>query len=652
MGKAKKMRSTSHKKKATPSGGPTPAELEQYAGMPRDQAEMFHGLSNVQGSIREATCVTLATMFGDIRSDDEERKAREKLQRMVDAGLLKKLVPLVVDPLKMVRLHALGALRNISVTGGIDVCEVMTHESVITPLARIVAEAATEERFEKNDLHALQVLEQAIALLANLCESCQAAINELTRANLLDPIMLVARHARAHAALHLEALKLLLLVTESNPALDEIFGHNAQYQQILGELIQADEASVPLQRRLHAVGVATNVSAIMQSEENVAKLLPIVETALAYDAVHVVQLAQQAAELWKEAHASVYDDDNVDLEPITDEMRERHDQAQLKCRTWKESVQTLTLALELVADIAAGSSDDDAEEDEWASDDEDAMEQYAETQMDTEHGAAALAGSPVAKVLGQSRVLALCLAILQGLLSTPALSEATIVADFEKMRLRVCNALNNLVQLVPSAVLRDELLPQLFRHFCTLYRHLKSESSGRAFSFDAAESSTHDLEAAATSAMWSVLRRAAAEKQPVPIAAEDAELLMHGALQSSSVETRLNTIGMLGCVGQQSRDAQENAVIGRCLLSSLSDSSLEVVAEALNAVFDVYGDEQFDAAFAQLGFLPALEATAAAVKAKLRADQRQLDRDLVAHVKETQLNLARFIKYKKKHLRA
>ncbi|GLD95004.1 hypothetical protein PINS_up003629 [Pythium insidiosum] len=152
--------------------------------------------------------------------------------------------------------------------------------------------------------------------------------------------------------------------------------------------------------------------------------------------------------------------------------------------------------------------------------------------------------------------------------------------------------------------------------------------------------------------MWSVLRRAGAEKRPMPIAAEDAELLMHGALQSASVDTRLNTIGMLGCVGQQSRDANENAVIGRCLLSSLSDASLEVVTEALNAVFDVYGDEQFDAAFAQLGFLPALESTAAAVKAKLRAEQRQLDRDLVAHVKETQLNLARFIKYKKKHLRA
>ncbi|GLD95001.1 hypothetical protein PINS_up003626 [Pythium insidiosum] len=44
MGKAKKMRSTSHKKKASPTGGPTPAELEQYAGMPRDQAEMFHGV--------------------------------------------------------------------------------------------------------------------------------------------------------------------------------------------------------------------------------------------------------------------------------------------------------------------------------------------------------------------------------------------------------------------------------------------------------------------------------------------------------------------------------------------------------------------------------------------------------------------------------
>ncbi|TMW68725.1 hypothetical protein Poli38472_006193 [Pythium oligandrum] len=651
MGKAKKLRSTSHKKRVPPTGGPTIAEAEEYANMPRDQAEMFQGLTNVQGSIREATCVALASMFGDVSSEAEEQKMREKLLNFVNAGLFRKLIPLMVDPLRMVRLHALGALRNISVTGGIDICELMTSENVVTPLVRIITETATVERFEKNDLHAVQVLEQAIALLANVCESCQAAINELTRGNLLDPIMLIAHHARTHSSLHLETLKLLLLITESNPTLNDVFGNHAQYQQVLGELIQTEEQSVSLQIRLHAVGIAMNVKAIMQNETNVAKLLPVVEAALAYDAVHVVQLAQQAAECWKDAQKTVYDDDSADLEPITEEEKEKLAQAQIKCRTWKENVQTLTLALELVADMAAADDDQmEDDEEEWASDDEEAMEQYASSQMDADaSNTQSGANTPIAKALSTSRVFALSVAILQGVVSIPALGEKAIVKDFEKIRIRVVNALNNLVQQLSWDVVGNDTLPQLFRQFCTLYRNVKTESSTETFDFENA-TSTNDVEAATTSAMWSVLRRSSAAKQQLPIAGEDANLIMHSALQSPSVEARLNTVGLIGCVGQQSRDPAENAVVGRCLLASLSDSSLEVVTEALNALFDVYADEDFDATFKELGLLPALESTSAAIKSKLRAEQKQMDRDLLAHIKETQLNLTRFIKYKKKHL--
>lgn len=68
-------------------------------------------LTNLQGSIREATCVAIATMFGDISDEEQEKRMREKLLKMVDAGLLKKLIPRMVDPLKMVRLYAIGAIR-------------------------------------------------------------------------------------------------------------------------------------------------------------------------------------------------------------------------------------------------------------------------------------------------------------------------------------------------------------------------------------------------------------------------------------------------------------------------------------------------------------------------------------------------------------
>lgn len=218
------------------------------------------------------------------------------------------------------------------------------------------------------------------------------------------------------------------------------------------------------------------------------------------------------------------------------------------------------------------------------------------------------------------------------------------------MRIRVANAVNNLVQTVSWESLGDDVVPQVFRNLCTLFANVKAEThQDKPFEFELS-SSTNDIEAATTAAMGSALRRAAAAKKDVAISAEEANLIMASALQSRSVETRMNAIGMIGSVGQRSKNRDEIEVIARCLAAGLNDASLEVVAEALNALFDVFSDEQFDDIFRIAQLLNALEQTAVNVRTKLRAEKKDIDRALAAHVKETLLNLVRFIKYKKKHL--
>lgn len=414
-------------------------------------------LVDLQGSVREATCVAIATMFGGAADEPQERRTRAKLQQMLDAGLLRKLIPRMADPLPMVRLHAIGAMRNISVTGGLEVCELLTAQNVITPVARVIADNATDHTFASNDLTAVSLLEQAVALLANVCESCQSAINELTQANLLPAIMKIAERARNHMALHIETLKLLLLITDSNPRLNEEFGSNAQYQAVIGDIIQKPGASTIV--KLHAVGIAMNVRAIMDVEANVARLLPIVESGLAYNAVGVLQLAQEVSDNWDLSQKSVLEDENVDDDTLTPEEKQQIIDAQAKLRTWKDSVSILTLALEHAAQLAAGRDENDDEE-EWASDDEDAMEEYAASHMDTE-GGRGISGSPSAKAIASSQVFARCVTILQGVISLPALSVRSIVSDFERIRIRVCNAINNLVQTVSWEGKLDALV---FKH--------------------------------------------------------------------------------------------------------------------------------------------------------------------------------------------
>ena len=242
-----------------------------------------------------------------------------------------------------------------SVTGGIDICARLTAQNVITPLVKIISTSATPETFATNDLHVVQVLEQAIALLANLCESCDAALNELTNGALLAPIMQLAACAQSHVTLHVETLKLLLLITEGNDRLSAEIGASAAYQTTLGELIQNQQLSLLV--RLHAVGIAMNVDVIMAAEANVARLLPVVEAALAYDAVSVLVLAQSVSEQYDLSQMSVLVDEDVDDDTITDADREHVAAAHVKYAKWRESVQLLSLALELVAELAVGGDD-------------------------------------------------------------------------------------------------------------------------------------------------------------------------------------------------------------------------------------------------------------------------------------------------------
>ena len=221
------------------------------------------------------------------------------------------------------------------------------------------------------------------------------------------------------------------------------------------------------------------------------------------------------------------------------------------------------------------------------------------------------------------------------------------------MRIRVCNAVNNLLLSVSWEVLSDEMVAQIFSNLCALYGNLTREAEAvctASTSFSLESSATNDLEVAVTTAMLSMLRRSGPENRELAVTSDDAELILTCAAQGRAAESRVNAIGMVGSVGKRCSSAAEKEAIGRALVARLDDSSLEVVAETLNAIFDVYDDKDFDDTFRALGFLSALERTSSAMKTKLKAEQRQLDRALVAHVKETRLNLLRFIKYKKKHM--
>lgn len=173
------------------------------------------------------------------------------------------------------------------------------------------------------------------------------------------------------------------------------------------------------------------------------------------------------------------------------------------------------------------------------------------------------------------------------------------------------------------------------------YQSWKSEST--AFE-SSKEDSIDDFEAAVTSTIWTVLRSTTV----VNVSDSDLDTLEGLYKTSTSVLARSNLVGMVGTIGTS--HTASNLTIGTLLFAWLRDPSIAVVSECLNGLFEIYGDEKHDAIFHQLGYIQLLTSVAAEMKEKIRAERKSLGPDVVAYVKETRLNLVRFIKYKQKTL--
>ncbi|RHY13677.1 hypothetical protein DYB36_002479 [Aphanomyces astaci] len=576
MGKVKKRRNISHKNVAPPTGGPSQAEIDDAMeglddevdaneasdaatttvaarGGKKQVPDFLSGLTNLQGSVREATCVALASFFAGEGTPDKLKM----LDKLLNAGLLKKLLPRVVDPSTLVRLHALGALRNISAFGGLDVSESMTSEDILTPCIKIVVEYAVDNVDGKASPHAVPILEQVFALLTNLCESCSLALVQAThQRHALLPALLHSLHVAKQPALHLETMKLLLVLCDNNPDLSQSFP--AEFPPALLQILQSPEHSTKL--RLTTIGVAINLPNVLENAQSVGLLLPVLQSAVAYDSIGVVGQAQAASEQWDLAQQDYGTVEFADEDVEEREHVEKVKKAVAVVRSWRENVHILTLGLELLSNMLAN------------------------VELDLTRG---------------------------------------------------CD------------------LNQVFQVVLALYADVQTKNelalSKDVFQPDRAD--TGDVDAAVMAVLSALVLRSVDDNLPLNVAPEHLGAVLASAQASPSVEARTSAVRLLGTLGKKAHSLPENKVLAVCLSAVLRDTDLAVVCEVLNALFDIYADEQYDSVFHEVKFLTSLEHVGAGMKSKIKSEAKSLDRELVAHAKETRLNLLRFIKYKKQHLK-
>ncbi|KAK4039113.1 hypothetical protein C8A01DRAFT_36946 [Parachaetomium inaequale] len=116
-------------------------------------------------------------------------------------------------------------------------------------------------------------------------------------------------------------------------------------------------------------------------------------------------------------------------------------------------------------------------------------------------------------------------------------------------------------------------------------------------------------------------------------------------------------IGVLGSLARDPAPLEVNREVGVFLVTLLSSSGSETappadVVEALNQLFDLYGDEEAPCdrdVFWRDGFLKHLEEFAPRMKALAKGIDKRAQGELRTRADEALLNLGRFVQYKKKH---
>lgn len=381
---------------------------------------------------------------------------------------------------------------------------------------------------------------------------------------------------------------------------------------------------------------------------------------------------------------------------------------------WKLAVaEPLKLTAEVLTNLcslAAGEEEEgDGDEEEWGSDDEDAMELAASGGVQGPNANGQTAGgtgrSPVVLLdaMVERAALPRTVAALQALLSrtprdheqhqqptgvggggaagTPTPSEqvgalspksdhlplpAGTAADLADLRATVALCAANLVQNLPPRALGQN--PHvLWTDLCSMCEA----------AMERAPSCVETL----TGVMWGLARSAgpavaggirsieatagagtatatvtAPGARADPTVTDSIPLLLRlcDPEVTRSFEARVNAVGMLGALGSaaaiedESSEAarQADVRLGRALVQAMEDPHVLVQAEALNAVMDVYGEDGRDAAFRETGAPAALVEGMPAFRRKVKQEGGALGRDALCHLKETALNGSRFVKYK------
>ncbi|KAG0368264.1 armadillo-type protein [Gamsiella multidivaricata] len=625
---------------------------------------------------------------------------------MLSKNLIGALVERLTDSVHEVVVEALGALRNLTVVGGDEVISEMYNKNVLTPVAALIpalgtmidsmlSGPATNGSEQEKRKTVWDWADNVISIIWAMSENSEKALKFVNKLNIVPFLMsFMSNIDKVPPKVIVAAAQCIYTLTDDNPDCRAVFVKNTDYIKPFMNILTLDvDVEQELLIKTLACGIVINLRTVIApkaSENDFTDIhnavLPVLSGALGYDLQKASVEAAAAAQV---VNAQKQEPDLS--KPNQPASTEEQALAAIETR-----LQTLQLALELIANICTESVEgvEEEEEEDWkdATGDDDEMEGDEDednlengnqddkkndgldesTMREMEQLAAAsvetpmdLSSHPIINILISTVFPALInlatptpLSFPEQIIPTPVTVAPEITAQLATTHLRAIEALNNFLLTMADAV------PGKW-----WYKHRKADAeqcwtwlfqqagavAGKGVQVGAEEKGQEMRGAvldAIVGCLWTLARGLDSN---VPLSDFHVPALMGAYSSTASDSMRVKAIGCLGVIARRQGAIETNKVIGEFLINLLkSNPSAEACVEALNAIYDIYADAEFDydmPVFVQGNFNHELKGMVKMTRFMARNIDRRKNRDLRTRADEAVMNLVEFIKYKEKERR-
>ena len=575
--------------------------------------------------------------------------------------IVRRVAPLILDEDEKIQEAATGVLRNLTLSGSPTICEEMLEQDIMTPVIFYIKKFSESiQDISKTCSKVVEkqcaVHEQVMHLLLNLSENASETVKKINDEN----IVLVLSTFLNVEVLDIKNVVLtaqcLCTITEDNPAAATLLANAKEALKILEKNLLCNEASEEIfLLKVHIAGVLFNIAQSLPSHvvfEMFQAIGNVFGKVLSFDINQCVQALQEKLKNNEEEemmengpsqNGEVHDGkDKVDVDEEIQKLR--------------HLLEAQQITLEILTNMCCSGDNDDQEWDGVSSDEHSSEECdlncSVDAEMEPDVDTSAISEEIMSSILSYElpkKVLEKCsfVKFTEGneVLKGEELAGCFKIMETIQTRALVC--LNNMLTTIDTDQLGGpEALTLLWNRIMEIA--FQNNDSTSCFT-----RTDNEFIEAASSALRSALDKLADAKIQC-VTTEQVVLLCHLSGVVTLEAARVNLMNVLGIIGKILMTSGSTDIlellqgIGTVLRDVVMGSgSLWVIAEALDAIFDVFADSSVaDVAAGNIELLVHLEKVVPALKSRVKKERSTLG-DRIPIINTARTNLVRFIKYKK-----